>query len=1014
MNKNITALFLEQSQHDSESDFRRSLNSASAPHYTVIALTASNEHQAESFRRQLAVRRLPPQTDFVVIPDIKGERVGSGGATLSVIKYVKEKYGTFHNITVACIHSGGDSKRTPTYSAMGKLFSPVPRTLMDGNSSTLFDEFMISIASISGRMREGMLLLSGDVLLMFNPLQIDWSGKGAAVISFKESVQTGKDHGVFLRGQSGNVKKFLHKQSVETLTELGAVNESGKVSIDTGAILFGTDILDSLYDLVKDDEGVKRYIHPKTRLSLYGDFLYPLAEDSTLENYYLEKPEGEFCEELSEARTKLWEVLRPFRMRLMNLAPAKFIHFGTTREVLDLMNGGYREYEALGWKNIINSSVNLSVAAYNSVLRDGAHVGKGTYLESSYIHHKAKIGSGCVISFADIHDEVIPDNTVVHVLKQVNGKFVCRIYGVDDNPKFDRIFGKNLREIGEYQTLWDAEIYPECDTVKEAVAASLNLYNIIVNGTGNRTFWENAKKKSLKSGFLDADTQALLLWMRRMQDYVRMDELAADCRAGKPTSEIKKFPGHELTTVQKQWLDTELSKYDCSKREDFAYVLRLYYYLGNALDNEDYIEKCFRTISGSTLDSTFKRLTFNEKARICSEIITVSLPLRVNWGGGWSDTPPYCMENGGVVLNAAISLNGELPVKAKIRKIPEYKIVFDSRDMDVHAEYTELGPLQETGDPYDPFALHKACLISCGIIPYADRKTSEKEGSWKNKNGEWVFDQPVIRNEGKQSINLNPTLTDLLMRLGGGFELITEVSNVPKGSGLGTSSILAAATVKSVFEFMGYNYSEEDLYSTVSAMEQIMSTGGGWQDQVGGLTNGIKFITSREGIDQKIKVEHVELSASTQKTLNDRFCLIYTGQRRLARNLLRDVVGRYVGNEPDSLYALREIQKTAALMRFALERDDVDEFASLMDSHWSLSQKIDGGSTNTLLDQILISIDDLIDGRMVCGAAQGPHFASVLAFEASGHPCAVAQGVQDDPGLRQAASRRRDDACDGD
>ena len=37
----------------------------------------------------------------------------------------------------------------------------------------------------------------------------------------------------------------------------------------------------------------------------------------------------------------------------------------------------------------------------------------------------------------------------------------------------------------------------------------------------------------------------------------------------------------------------------------------------------------------------------------------VRLPLRVNWGGGWSDTPPYCNENGGTVLNAAILLNGE-------------------------------------------------------------------------------------------------------------------------------------------------------------------------------------------------------------------------------------------------------------------------------------------------------------------------------------------------------------------
>jgi len=58
----------------------------------------------------------------------------------------------------------------------------------------------------------------------------------------------------------------------------------------------------------------------------------------------------------------------------------------------------------------------------------------------------------------------------------------------------------------------------------------------------------------------------------------------------------------------------------------------------------------------------------------------------------------------------------------------------------------------------------------------------------------------------------------------------SEVTNVPKGSGLGTSSILSAACVKAVFEFMGIAYTEEDLYAHVLAMEQIMSTGGVWRE----------------------------------------------------------------------------------------------------------------------------------------------------------------------------------------
>lgn len=36
-----------------------------------------------------------------------------------------------------------------------------------------------------------------------------------------------------------------------------------------------------------------------------------------------------------------------------------------------------------------------------------------------------------------------------------------------------------------------------------------------------------------------------------------------------------------------------------------------------------------------------------------------------------------------------------------------------------------------------------------------------------------------------------------------------------------------------------------------------------------------------------------------KKELKERFALIYTGQRRLARNLLRDVVGGYIGSRPD-------------------------------------------------------------------------------------------------------------------
>ena len=315
----------------------------------------------------------------------------------------------------------------------------------------------------------------------------------------------------------------------------------------------------------------------------------------------------------------------------------------------------------------------------------------------------------------------------------------------------------------------------------------------------------------------------------------------------------------------------------------------------------------------------------------------------MNWGGGWSDTPPYCNENGGTVLNAAISLNGDLPVKVTLRKLKEEKIVFDSRDMDTHGEFTEIKELQNCGDPYDPFALQKAALLVCGIIP--------KKGH---------------------------DLKEILHRLGGGIFMSTEVVNVPKGSGLGTSSILAGACVKALFDFVGITYTQEDLYDHVLCMEQMMSTGGGWQDQVGGLSTGAKYITTEAGMHQYPKVKELELSQETKDELNERFALIYTGQRRLARNLLRDVVGRYIGNEPDALFALSEIQKVAALMRFELERGNVDGFAELLSRHWKLSKKLDNGSTNTCIDQIFAVIEDLTDGQMICGAGGGGFLQVIL------------------------------------
>lgn len=150
----FTTLFEQQSYKDALEYFLESLHNNNVPVWDYVILTASNEAQAKAYEIQINHRlknkQIPDKTHYAVISDLNGQRVGSGGATLSCVKYVAEREGRFENKKILVIHSGGDSKRVPQYSACGKLFSPVPRVLGDGRRSTLFDEFMIGMREIKG------------------------------------------------------------------------------------------------------------------------------------------------------------------------------------------------------------------------------------------------------------------------------------------------------------------------------------------------------------------------------------------------------------------------------------------------------------------------------------------------------------------------------------------------------------------------------------------------------------------------------------------------------------------------------------------------------------------------------------------------------------------------------------------------------------------------------------------------------------------------------------------------
>lgn len=825
-------LFLRQSYLDSWEDYERSLKKKSFIKWDYIILTASNEAQATAYRNQIENRLekglLPEETTYAVLPDPEGKRVGSGGATFQVMRYIAEqepeRENPFKNRRILVIHSGGDSKRVPQYSAIGKLFSPVPRELPDGRSSTLFDEFIVGMSGVPSRIQEGMLVLSGDVLLLFNPLQIDAQFDGAAAISIKEPVATGKNHGVFLNDGHDYVKCFLHKQTEERLREMGAVNKAGNVDLDTGAVLFGSALLQALFRLIStggkvDEKKFRQFCNEEARISFYGDFLYPLANDSTLEDFYKEAAEGQLNEALHECRTQIWNAIHHFSMKLLCLSPAEFIHFGTTRELRSLVTKNVQDYEFLDWKMQVNSAVQKEgFAAHNAYVGSRAKIGKEAYLENCYILGNSEVGDGTVLSHVRIMDRKIPEQIVMHGIELTGGKKVIRIYGVPDNPKGKypgevSFLGTTLNQFmaqnkvtkeelwkGEETYLWFADLYPVCDDWEDALDMAEIIYKM-AHGTATKeeiSRWRETERMSLYSSFNAADIEASCDQERFLEN-----RILARCFIRK--LEQGMYYADALKIFGKRGISKEIFKLlmEDAAEADFSLKIRIYHAVScymkktrtiyddlhyDALEND-----CFGTIQEVIYEEAEKKLPDSAGYRIVKDQVDIALPVRVNWGGGWTDTPPHCNEKGGVVLNAAMKLRGIYPVQITVKRLDELHVEFESKDIGVYTTVDSAAEIQDCHNPYDSFALHKAALIACGIIP--------------------------VREEAD--------LQEILKRMGGGIYLSTQVYGVPKGSGLGTSSILSGACVKGIFEFLGQERTDAEIYDVVLGMEQIMSTGGG-------------------------------------------------------------------------------------------------------------------------------------------------------------------------------------------
>ena len=248
--------FLRQAHLNNWHKYLQSLGSPAESGWDVCVLTASDEAQAAIYRRQLDWRReaglLPRGTYFTVVPDPGGRRIGSGGATLRVLRDLAAGELGDAASRALIIHSGGDSRRLPHCSALGKLFARVPRALPDGRASTIFDEFLIGLSGLAGELPAGALIASGDVLIIFDHLQLSFQRRGVIGVAAAAPAALALRHGVYVSEPgSHRVRAYLHKPPAGEIERWGALQPDGSVQIDTGLVWLDTATVGSMSELTE-------------------------------------------------------------------------------------------------------------------------------------------------------------------------------------------------------------------------------------------------------------------------------------------------------------------------------------------------------------------------------------------------------------------------------------------------------------------------------------------------------------------------------------------------------------------------------------------------------------------------------------------------------------------------------------------------------------------------------------------------------------------------------------------
>lgn len=886
------------------------------------------------------------RSEWFCTSDPIGSKLGSGGGTAWLLKACMEEENTEKGLTEwlatekrILLHAGGQSRRLPAYAPSGKILTPIP-VFRWGRGQKLTQNLLSLQLPLYEKIMEKApenlhtLVASGDVYIRATqPLQ---EIPEADVVCYGLWVdpQLAKNHGVFVssRKTPDQLDFMLQKPSVE---ELGTLMKDYLFLMDIGIWLLSDRAVELMVKRSEKEGKIGFY-------DMYSEFGPALGQHPRLHD----------------------EELTQLKVAILPLPGGEFHHYGTSREMISstlaiqncvtdqraIIHRKVKPHPAIF---IQNARVDCSLTADNAeVWIENSHVGQGWKL------HSRNIITGVPCNNWNL--EVL-EGICIDVVPMGKGGFVARPYGFNDAFKgalsvestlyqgipaseWLRMRGLKPEDIRGSHDLQAAAIFPVCHSVEE-LGTVMRWMTAEPELNEGREIWMQAEKKSADEISAYADLRKLTAqreefrkenWKILAENHEKSVFYQLDLQQAAEEYE-------RLNLKLPQELDEQTPL--LTRIADTMFRARTMQIQGAGTEEVKRMEEKAFALMRNGLVGT---VDFRQQPKLSvyeDQIVWGRSPVRIDLAGGWTDTPPYSLMEGGNVVNIAIELNGQPPLQVYVKPSKEYKIILRSIDlgaMEVVTTYEELYTFNKVGSP---FSIPKAALVLAGFHP--------------NFNTEHFA-----------------TLEEQLKNFGTGIE-VTLLSAIPAGSGLGTSSILAATVLGAVNDFCGLNWDKQEIGSRTLILEQLLTTGGGWQDQYGGVLQGVKMLQTSAGWNQEPLVRWLPDYLFTSSEYRKCHLLYYTGITRTAKGILAEIVRGMFLNSSRHLELLREMKLHATDMYDAILRNNFEEAGRLVRKTWKQNQLLDEGTNPPAVQALTRQIDDLCLGYKLPGAGGGGYLYMV-------------------------------------